>query len=111
MKPGPLTVAALLAPARDRNSSLFGQEHSKPLSESVGLSLNGGMRSLQTAADTMFNEPPRGKPVKAVMPGQVIGLGSLKLNVATGPEASSVLSGTKHNIRLEAATQYVWSRD
>lgn len=107
MKPFPLTVAALLAPARDRNSSLYGQEQSQPLSDAVGLSLNGGMRSLQTAADTVFNEPPRGKPVKAVMPGQVVGLGSLKLSVATGPEASSVLSDTKHNIRLEAATQFV----
>jgi hypothetical protein len=107
VKPFPLTVAALLAPARNRNSSLYGEEQSQPLSDAVGLSLNGGMRSLQTAADTVFNEPPRAKPVKAVMPGQVIGLGSLKLSVATGAEASSVLSDAKHNIRLEAATQFV----
>jgi hypothetical protein len=107
MKPFPLTVAALLAPVHNRNSSLYGEEQSQPLSDAVGLSLNGGMRSLQTAADTVFNEPPRAKPVKAVMPGQVIGLGSLKLSIATGPDASSVLSDAKRNIRLEAATQFV----
>lgn len=107
MKPFPLTVAALLAPARNRNSSLYGEEQSQPLSEAVGLSLNGSMRSLQAAADTVFNEPPRAKPVKAVMPGQVIGLGSLKLSVGTGSEGSSVLSDAKRNVRLEAATQFV----
>ena len=107
MKPFPLTVAALLAPARNRNSGLYGGDQTQPLSDAVGLSLNGGLRSLQTAADTVFNEPPRAKAVKAVMPGQVIGMGSLKLSVGTGPDASSVLSDAKHNIRLEAATQFV----
>ena len=41
------------------------------------------------------------------MPGQVIGLGDVKLSVGTGPEGSSVLTDSKRNVRLEAGLELV----
>ena len=62
MKPLPLTVAAVLAPDPISGSGLFGDRENQPLNEAVGLSLNGGMRSLSAAAQTAILEPPRDKP-------------------------------------------------
>ena len=107
MKPLPLTVAALLAPDPVMGSGLFGDRENQPLNEAVGLSLNGGMRSMQSAADTAILEPPRYKPPQTVMPGQVIGIADMKIAVGGGPEGSSVLTAEKHNLRLESGSRLV----
>jgi hypothetical protein len=110
MQPLPLTVAAVLAPDPNRSSSLYGNDQSVPLSDAVGLSLGGGgspMRSMTAAAATVILEPPVNKPPVVVMPGQVIGLGSMKLAVGGGPEGSSVLSSEKHNLRLDTGSRFV----
>jgi hypothetical protein len=111
MKALPLTVAAVLAPDPNRGSSLYGNDQSVPLSDAVGLSLGGGggspMRSMTAAAATVILEPPVNKPPVVVMPGQVIGLGSMKLVVGNGPEGSSVLSSERHNLRLDTGSRFV----
>src|ERR1700722_4499580 len=107
MKPLPLTVAAVLAPDPVSGSSLFGNRENQPLNEAIGLSLNGGMRSMQGAAETAILEPPRPKPPQTVMPGQVIGIGDMKIAVGRGPEGSSVLTAEKHNLRLESGSRLV----
>jgi hypothetical protein len=112
LKPIALTVAALLAPDPNRNTSLFSGEESQPLSDAVGLSLGqegtgSPMRSVLTAASTVLLEPPQNKPPVLVMPGQVIGLGDMKLGVGSGPEGSSVLSSARHNLRLEMGSRLV----
>jgi hypothetical protein len=122
MKPLPLTVAALVAPDPNRNTNLFEGQESQPLSEVVGSVIGGGsgtgpalggttggnLRSLTGAASTAyFVEPPKFKPPKAVLPGQVAGIPDVKLNVGGGPEGSSILSATKHNLRLEAGSELV----
>jgi hypothetical protein len=110
MKALPLTVAALLAPDPSRGSSLYGDQQSPPLNEAVGLGLGQAgtgspMRSMLAAAQTVLIEPPRNKPPQLVMPGQVIGIGDLKLAVGSGPEGSSVLTSEKHNLRLESGSR------
>jgi hypothetical protein len=112
MKPLPLTVAALLAPDPSRGSSLFSDQQSPPLNEAVGLGLSqegsgSPMRSMLAAAQTVMLEPPRNKPPQLVMPGQVSGLGDVKLAVGSGPEGSSVLTSEKHNLRLESGSRLV----
>ena len=122
MKPLPLTVAALVAPDPNRSTNLFGGEESQPLSEVVGLAIGGNsgggpalggtsggnLRSLTGAASTAyFVEPPKFKPPKAVLPGQVVGIADMKLDVGSGPEGSSILTATRHNLRLEAGSQFV----
>ena len=112
MKPLPLTVAALLAPDPNRGSSLYGDQQSQPLNEAVGLGLSqpgsgSPMRSMLAAAQTVLLEPPRNKPPQLVMPGQVIGIGDLKLTVGDGPDGSSVLTSEKHNLRLESGSRLV----
>ncbi len=122
MKPLLLTVAALIAPDPSRNTDLFEGQESQPLSEVVGMAIGGGggagpalggttggnLRSLAGAASTAyFVEPPKYKPPKAVLPGQVVGISDVKLNVGSGPEGSSILSAAKHNLRLEAGSQFV----
>jgi hypothetical protein len=122
MKPFALTLAAVIAPDPNLSNSLFGGQESQPLSEAVGLTIGGGggigpalggttggdLRSLTGAASTAyFVEPPRSKPPKAVLPGQVVGMADVKLNVGNGPEGSSTLSAAKHNLRLEAGSQFV----
>ena len=112
MKALPLTVAALLAPDPNRGSSLYGDQQSQPLNEAVGLGLSqpgsgSPMRSMLAAAQTVILEPPRNKPPQLVMPGQVIGIGDMKLAVGSGPEGSSVLSSEKHNLRLESGSRLV----
>jgi hypothetical protein len=122
MKPLQLTVAALVAPDPNRSMSLLGGQESQPLSEVVGLAIGGSggagpaiggttggnLRSLTGAASTAyFVEPPKFKPPKAVLPGQVVGIADVKLDVGGGPEGSSILSATRHNLRLEAGSQFV----
>ena len=107
MKRLPLTIAAVMAPAPVSAFDVHGDDTTQPLSEAVGLGLNGGLRSLSAASSTVFNEPRRYKAPKAVMPGQVIGIENVKLSVGDGPAGSSVLSSTKRNIRLETASQLV----
>src|SRR5271170_708493 len=120
MKPLPLTVAALLEadPARDKN-----MYENQPLSDAVGLGLgsdpgpNGvggstsGKRSVTQAAATVYLSPPRYKGPTAVMPGQVVGIRGMKLNVGGGPEGSSVLSIAGHNVRLESGAQFLLVAD
>jgi len=119
LKPLPLTVAAVLAsdPYQDRN--LY---ENQPLSEAVGLSIGGGgggtagvgvgggvinsnMRSVTAAAATVYVSPPKYKGPTAIMPGQVVGIRGLKLGVGDGPEGSSVLTMSGHNVRLESGYQ------
>jgi hypothetical protein len=112
LKPLSLTVAALLAPDPNRNTSLFSGQESPPLSDAVGLGLSqegsgSPMRSMLAAASTVVLEPPHNKPPVFVMPGQVIGLGDLKLRVGSGPDGSSVLSSARHNLRLEMGSRLV----
>ena len=107
MKPLPLTVASVLAPDPINGSGLFGDRENQPLNEAVGLSLDGGMRSMQAAAQTAILEPPRSKPPQTVMPGQVIGMGDAKLAVGSGPEGSSIMTSEKHNLRLESGSMLV----
>jgi len=121
LKPLPLTVAAVLAsdPYQDRN--LY---ENQPLSETVGLSIGGGgggaagvgvgggvinsnMRSVTAAAATVYVSPPKYKGPTAIMPGQVVGIRGLKLGVGDGPEGSSVLTMSGHNVRLESGYQIV----
>lgn len=112
MKPLPLTIAAVLAPDPNRSTSLYGGVQSPPLSDSVGLSLGqpgsgSPMRSMLAAANTVLLEPPVNKPPVFVMPGQVFGMGNIKLAVASGPEGSSVLKSEKHNLRLATGSRLV----
>jgi hypothetical protein len=119
LKPLALTVAAVLAsdPYQDRN--LY---ENQPLSEAVGLSIGGGgggaagvgvgggvinsnMRSVTAAAATVYVSPQKYKGPTAVMPGQVVGIRGLKLRVGDGPEGSSVLTMSGHNVRLESGYQ------
>jgi hypothetical protein len=119
LEPLLLTVAAVLAsdPYQDRN--LY---ENQPLSEAVGLSVGGGgggaagvgvgggvtnsnMRSVTAAAATVYVSPQKYKGPTAVMPGQVVGIRGLKLRVGDGPEGSSVLSMSGHNVRLESGYQ------
>lgn len=119
LKPFPLTVAAVLAtdPSHDKN-----MYENQPLSEAVGLSIGGtgggsagvgvgggggNLRSVTAAAATVYVSPPRYKGPTAVMPGQVVGIRGMKLNVGGGPEGSSILSTSGHNVRLESGSQFV----
>lgn len=117
MKPLSMTVAAVLAgdPSRDRN-----MYENQPLSEAVGLGLGssgggpngsgggfGGKRSITQAAATVYVSPPRYRGPTTVLPGQVIGIRGMTLNVGGGPEGSSILSTSGHNARLEAGAQFV----
>jgi hypothetical protein len=65
MKPLFLTIAAVLAP------SYSDPEEMQPLNSAIGLGLNGGMRSLNQAAATVYVEPRRPRSVRA---GQVVGI-------------------------------------
>ena len=120
MKPLPLIVASVLAPDPTWGTSLYGNEQGRSLTEAPGLSLGGGtspmslgagggsnMRSMLDAAATVLLEPPTNKPPQLVMPGQVVGLGDMKLGVGKGPEGSSVLSSEKHNLRLDSGSRLV----
>ncbi|HEV7218175.1 MAG TPA: hypothetical protein VGN39_04815 [Terriglobales bacterium] len=121
MKPLALTVAALIGPDPSHGSSLYENQENQPLSEAVGQGIGGegsagagpgsqtgnSMRSVLSAAATSFVEPIRYKPPKAVLPGQVIGIAGVQLSVGNGPEGSSVLSSSRHNMRLDEGSQFV----
>jgi hypothetical protein len=120
MKPLPLTIAAVLGedPRDDQN-----EYESQPLSDAVGLavgglaggpsgaslrgSVSGGLRSVSAAAATVELSPTEYKGPSSIMPGQVVGIKGMKLNVGGGPEGSSVLTASGHNVRLEYRAQLV----
>jgi hypothetical protein len=119
MKPLPMTVAAILAsdPARDKS-----RYENQPLSDAVGLSVGGSgggsagvgvgggggnLRSVTAAAATVYVSPPVYKGPTAVMPGQVVGLRGMKLDVGAGPQGSSIISISGHDVRLEAGSQFI----
>ena len=104
LKPLLLTVAAVVAPT---NSLQADQYENRPLTEAVGLPVDGGLRSVTSAAATNWQSPSRAKPPKAVLPGQVIGVPKVKLEVGSGPEGSSVLTATGRSMRLESGSQLV----
>jgi len=116
MKPLPMTVSAVLAGDPNRDTSNYANQ---PLSDAVGLGLGrdpgpsgingsaGGMRSISQAAATVYASPPVYRGPTTVMPGQVVGIRGVKLDVGGGPEGSSVLSMSGHNVRLEAGSQLV----
>jgi hypothetical protein len=111
LKPLPLTLAALLAadPNRETNSYEY-----QPLSEAVGVGIGGSaasgrgnLRSVTASAATIEDSPSRYMGPSAVLPGQVVGIKGVKLNVGSGPGGSSVLAALGHNVRLEAGSQFV----
>jgi hypothetical protein len=116
MKPLPMTVAAVLAKDPNRDNSMY---ENQPLSEAAGLGLGsspgpngingsaGGKRSITQAAATVYESPPVYKGPTAVMPGQVVGVRGMKLNVGGGLEGSSILSTSGHNVRLESGSQFI----
>jgi hypothetical protein len=99
LKPLPLTVAAVMAGDPRRDGGMY---ESQPLSDAVGLTLKGGARSLSSASSTVFNEPYRYKGRTSVKPGEVVGIKGVQLKVGEGPEGSSVLSASGHNLRLDS---------
>lgn len=79
-----------------------------PLADAVGLSTGGGARSAQSAsAITDFSALPSRRLPAQVLPGQVIGLSRIKLDVGAGVDGGSVLSSPSHNLRLEATTHFI----
>ncbi|HSZ63390.1 MAG TPA: hypothetical protein VK828_16440 [Terriglobales bacterium] len=121
MKALPMTVSAVLAMDPVREQSSYANQ---PLSEAAGLGLgsspgpNGGgpsgtgasssgKRSVMQAAATVYVSPPVYKGPTTVLPGMVVGIKGVKLNVGGGPEGSSVLSLAGHNVRLEAGAQFL----
>lgn len=104
LRPLALTVAAVVAAT---NSLLADQYENPPLADAVGLGIEGGMRSVTSAAATNWQSPSRAKPAKAVMPGQVVGIPNVKLQVGGGPEGSSVLTATGRNLHLDSGSQLV----
>jgi hypothetical protein len=120
MKRLPLTVAAVFGEdPRDDQS----EYESEPLSDAVGLAVggmvggpsgaslrgtaSGGLRSVSAAAATVELSPTEYHGPSSIMPGEVLGIKGLKLDVGGGPEGSSVLSASGHNVRLEYRAQLV----
>jgi hypothetical protein len=104
LRPLPLTVAAIMAGDPRRDNGMY---ESQPLSDAVGLTLHGGVRSLSSASSTVFNEPYRYKGRASVQPGEVLGIKGIQLKVGGGPEGSSVLSSAGHNLRLDQGSLLV----
>ena len=104
LKPLPLTVAAIMAGDPRRDNGMY---ESQPLSDAVGLTLNGGVRSLSSASSTVFNEPNRYKGPTSVRPGEVLGIKGVQIKVGNGPEGSSVLTSAGHNVRLDQGSLLV----
>ncbi len=111
MKPLPLTIAAIVSADLGGGPTVGQRQEPQALSDAVGLTLNGGTRSLTQAAETVYNEPSRTSRraalPKKLKPGQVIGISHLRLTVGTGPEGGSILSSTGRELRLDAGTQFV----
>ena len=119
MKRLPLTVAAVLSvdPVLSANSY-----ENQPLSDAVGLGIGGSggggagvgvgggggnLRSVTAAAAISYASPSKYKGPTSVLPGQVIGVSGVKLNVGNGPEGSSILSASGHDVRLEINAQFL----
>jgi|SRR5271165_1736795 len=108
MKPLFLTVAAVVAAYPSRYSdSPDTTEELQPLTSAVGLALNGNMRSVSQASETVFLEPRRAKVANSVMPGQVVGIPHLTISVGQRTDGASVFSCTGHNVQLSPGTQFV----
>ena len=109
MKPLPLTVVAIVAadPWRDPIPDALSEHQS--LSDAVGLALNGNVRSLSVATETVYVEPGRLREPdpKEVRAGQVVGISHLKLLVGKGPEGGSILSSRGRELQLDIGTQFV----
>jgi hypothetical protein len=111
LKPFPLTLAALLAADPERDANMYEYQ---PLSDAVGIGIGGGgstgrgnSRSVTASATTIYNSPSRYKGPTAVMPGQVVGIKGVNLEVGSGPEGSSVVFTSGRNLRLESGFQLV----
>ena len=104
LKPLPLTVAAVMAGNPRLDPNLY---QSPPLNDAVGLTLKGNARSLTTAAATVFSQADFYKGPTSIRPGEVSGIKGLHLKVGEGPEGSSILSASGHNVRLDAGAQLV----
>jgi hypothetical protein len=106
-----LTLAALLArdPVRDPYEPL-------PLSSALGAIQHGAMDRDTFGHDrvtpgqiaaTRVAAPMRNTGPPAVKPGQVAGISGVAIVVGGGPEGSSVITSTRHNLYLEPLTQIV----
>jgi hypothetical protein len=104
LKPIPLTVAAVMAANPRLDPNLY---QSPPLNDAVGLTLNGNARSLTSAAAAVFSQADSYKGPTSIRPGEVAGIKGLQLKVGEGPEGSSILSASGHNVRLDAGAQLV----
>jgi hypothetical protein len=113
MKELPMTLAALLAhdPASEANAY-----EPMALGAAIGgiqnraLDRNAPGASRVTPSQIRvpkIAEPQHRRAPQAVKPGDVVGIGGIKLAVATGPEGSSVITSSRHNVSLDAATQIV----
>src|SRR5262249_38217915 len=104
LKPLPLTVAAVMAKNPHLDPAMY---QSAPLTDAIGLSLNGNTRSLSTAAATVFHQADVYRGPSSVRPGEVSGIKGVQLKVGGGPEGSSILSTSGHNLRLEMGSELV----
>lgn len=104
LKPLPLTVAAVMAKNPHLDPAMY---QSAPLTDAIGLSLNGNTRSLSTAAATVFHQADVYRGPSSVRPGEVSGIKGVQLKVGGGPEGSSILSTSGHNLRLEMGSEFV----
>jgi hypothetical protein len=115
MKPLALTITAIVSADLGVDPTLQQGEERQALSNAVGLTLNGGTRSVTQAADTVYNEPSRtvyasprcAAPPKKLKSGQVVGISHLRLSVGVGPGGGSILFSTGRDLRLDAGTQFV----
>jgi hypothetical protein len=101
MKPLPLTIVSVIGSAPAPPS----------LADSPGMGIGEGSRGGGVAS---ANAPALegGKPIipLTISPGAVYGLNDVKLGVGTGPQGSSVLGTSGHNVRLETGTILVLAR-
>jgi len=112
MKPLPMNVAAVLAPDKNRGPSLSSDQQGPPLSDAVGLNIGmgggqNGRSMMEASLSAVYVESPRDREPKTVLPGQVIGLSDLKVNLGKGPEGSSILTSERHNLRLDYGSRLV----
>jgi hypothetical protein len=109
MKPLALMVVAIVAADRGNDPTPEELPEHQPLSDAVGLALNGNARSLSTAAETVYVEPGRLREPEPteIRAGEVLGISHLKLLVGKGPEGGSILSFRGRELQLETGTQFV----
>jgi hypothetical protein len=107
MKPLSLTVAAVTAPYLSGYFDSPASEELQPLSSAIGLTLNGGLRSLSQASATVLAEPRPAGPPRSVKPGQILGIPHLAISVGQGPLRASIFRSTGRNVQLSPGTQFV----